>query len=222
MCSGSTEVTGKWKIESSGFFIPFQLFFPDAKLSSPSSSSSTSSKPPLLSPKPNPEVVKRFSFNKKAEQQQQQQKQSSSSETDGERLLVDEAALFRSLEPTEVRGVDEAFDRLTSEVDLVVGDADAAAERKAATGPASLTDQVRADLLVPYSILTQFWLDFDSNSTQFRLKFDPILTQIRPNFDSILGVRGERVHRVVVRRQQRDPLRRRRRLKHRDSSSSSQ
>ncbi len=104
-------------------------------MSSPSSSSVSTTKPPPLSPKPNPEVVKRFSFTKKSEQQQQQhadqsKTKSTSAAPDSRRIeedeRVDENALFRSLEPAEVKGVDEAFERLTSEVEV-----DPSSEKKA-------------------------------------------------------------------------------------------
>ncbi len=159
-------------------------------MSSPSSTA-VSSKPPPLSPKPNPEVVKRFSFTKKSEQAGSGSGSTvSSSEKGGdgsrpkdlpsfassassindpgaaatttkksisssdrpieggggggredgaikkEEERIDESTLFRSLEPAEVKCVDEAFDRLTSEVE-VDPDAD-----KRSAAPVATAEQV--------------------------------------------------------------------------------
>ena len=120
-------------------FFTLSCFLPDAKLSSPSSiaspnsTSSQQTKPPLLSPKPNPDVVKRFSFNKKSAPEKRGSDDAAPAPPPSfarEGLppaadKLDENALFRSLEPAEVKGVDEAFERLTAEADESAGSSSA-------------------------------------------------------------------------------------------------
>ncbi len=111
-------------------------FFPDPKVGSQTTTSTP--KPPVLSPKPTADIVKRFSFNKKSDVQAESEPAreiATGSSAGGDQSMspntgkaatgdvqdhpggdkLDENSLFQSLDPSEVKSIDEAFEKLSAD-----------------------------------------------------------------------------------------------------------